>query len=226
LFTITKSFGVKYTEIIKNTHNIQYGIVFPIGIGAILLTLFALSFGWLPSVLSFSPRVDIPILWIIPLASVVAIAARFSVAKLAHFEPKGLAYLILGTLVVGYSEELLVRGITVSALQHANYSVLLVGIISSTIFGLLHFMNYFNGQDLNKTSIQVVGTILMGLNFYFVFILSGTLWLSIIIHALYDLSIFTMGPDPKTPDGIIGQVISIATLATFILPVIGLIWLR
>ena len=86
-------------------------------------------------------------------------------------------------------------------------------------------MNYFNGQDIKKTSIQVAGTILMGLNFYIILVISGTLWAPILAHFLYDLSIFLLGPDPKLEDSLASKIISIATIAMFVLPLAGLIFL-
>ena len=225
LFGISKLFGVKYTEILKTTENIKKGIVYPIGISALLLSIFAYSFGWLPGVLKFEPVVVKPLLWIIPLATAVAIVARFYKANLRAFDKKGPWLLALGALIVGFSEELLVRGIAVSALQDSGYSILLTGVISSLIFGILHFMNYFNGQDIKKTSIQVAGTILMGLNFYIILVISGTLWAPILAHFLYDLSIFFFCSDPKLEDSLVSKIISVATIAMFVLPVAGLILL-
>lgn len=226
LIGLVKLFGVKYTDFIKSTENIKKGIIYPIGIGTVLLVAFAYMFDWLPDVFTFTPKVDEPVLWLIPAATLITTFARFYKANLRAFDRKGIILLILGSLIIGFSEELLVRGIAVSALQDAGYSVLLTGIISSLIFGVLHFMNYFNGQNLKKTSIQVAGTVLMGLNFYIIFVISGTLWLPIIAHALYDLSIFLLGPDPKIPDSFAAKVISISTLAMFILPIAALIYLR
>lgn len=226
LFGLTKFFGVKYTDLIKNTENIKKGIVYPIGIATTLLVIFSYVFSWLPEVMSFEPAVKKPILWIIPLVTTVAIIARFYKAHLSAFNKKGILFLVIGTFIVGVSEELLVRGIAVSSLEEAGYSVLLTGVISSLIFGLLHFMNYFNGQDIKKTSVQVFGTVLMGLNFYVILVISGTLWVPIIFHFLYDLSILLLGPDPKLDNSLVSKVISIATLAMFVLPVIGLVFLR
>ena len=227
LFVLTKFFGVKYTDIIKNTGNIKKGIVLPVGIATALLTMYAFAFDWLPEVLSFSPRLEQPILWLVPLVAIVGIIARFTVFNAKAFDRRGILLLGVGTLLVGFSEELLVRGIAVGALQKAGYSVLITGIASSLIFGLLHFMNYFTGQDIKKTSIQVAGTIGMGLNFYITLVISGSLWLPIIAHALYDLSIMLMGPEPKIDEkSVVAKVITISTLGMFLLPVLGLFFLK
>ena len=226
LLGLAKLFGVKYTDIIKNTDNIKRGIVFPIGIASYLLLIFAVYYGWLPDVLSFDPRVTNPILLLIPFATIVSIVARFSKMKLNSFDRTGIILLVMGTLIIGFSEELLVRGIAVHALQKDGYSIVVIGILSSLIFGLLHFMNFFNGQDIKKTTIQVGGTILMGLNFYIILVITGTLWAPIVVHFLYDLSIFALGPDPKLEKSLTSNIISISTIAMFILPVLGLFFIN
>ncbi len=225
LFVLAKLFGVKYTDVIKSTANIKNGIIFPIGISTLLLIIFAGAFSYLPSVLHFSPQVNIPVLWIVPAITIISIVARFTKARWNYFEKKGLVLLIIGVAIIGISEELLVRGITVSALQDGGFSIFWTGIISSLIFGILHFSNYFNGQDLKKTTIQVGGTFLMGLNFYILLVISGSLWLPIILHALYDLSILALGPDPKFKESIGTTVITITTIGLFLLPIVGFIFL-
>ncbi len=226
LFVITKLFGIKYTEIIKNNHTIRNGIVFPVVIGTVILTSFAFYFDWIPGVFSYSPVINNPILWIIPIFTVISIVARFLKINRKYFQKNGLLLLAVGLFFVGFSEELLVRGIAVNALLEDGFSVMWAGIFSSLIFGLLHFMNYFNGQDIKKTTIQVLGTFLMGLNFYFIYILTGSLWYPIIAHFLYDFSILAMGDKPTlSSKDITTKVISISTVGMFILPVFGLLFI-
>ena len=198
LISVTKYFGIKYTEIAQNTNNILKGIIYPVGICTVLLTVFAYSTGWLPKVFTYSPRITSPWLWAIPLVLLFGILVRLSYLQSSHLDRKALGLLLLGTFFVGFSEELLVRGIAVGLLQRANLSVLLVGIISSLIFGLLHFANLSLGQDIRKTGAQVAITTLMGINFYVIYVISGTLWLPIVLHALYDFSLLLM--DPKYSD--------------------------
>lgn len=225
LLIFSKIFGVKYTEIIKSNNNIKKGIIYPVGLSAILLIIFAYYFDWLPDVLSFSPKVNQLFLWLIPAITILSIIARFILINPKAFQKNGLILLSAGTLLVGFSEELLVRGIAVSALQNAGYSVLVAGIASSVIFGLLHFMNYFMGQDIKKTSIQVASTVLMGLNFYIIYVISGSLWFPIILHFLYDFSILGMGPNPDLSNKKLASFIAATTIGMFVLPVFGLFFL-
>lgn len=195
LFGITKLFGVKYTEITKTTDNIKKGLLLPVSIVTIILTLFAVIFNWIPDVFTFSPRNENIILWVIPFIYVVGIFIRLQHAAWKDFTKKGLLYLFFGSLLVGFSEELLVRGVVVTALLDSGYTILLTGVISSVIFGALHIINYFNGQSFKITLLQVVATTLMGINFYVVFIITGTLWAPMLLHFIFDFSLLVQGGD-------------------------------
>ena len=220
LLGLTKFFGVKYTDIIKDNNSIKRGIIYPVGIATILLAAYAVAFDWIPEVFSFNLIVKDHILWLIPIVILIGIVARLTKLNTEVFEKNGFLLLAIATLIVGFSEELLVRGIAVGLLLNSGYGILLTGIISSIIFGLLHFMNYFNGQDIKKTIIQVVGTLLMGLNFYIIFIITGSLWAPIVFHFLFDFSILAMGSKPNLgKNDLTSQIIAISTFVSYFLPI-------
>lgn len=201
LFGVTKLFGVKYTDILKSTTNIKIGILYPVGIATILITVFAVVFKWAPGVFTFTPRVDQPWFWVIPGLYIVGIIVRLTHAAWEDLGKRAIAYIFVGTAFVGFSEELLVRGILVTALLDSGYSVFVTGLLSSVIFGVLHFVNYFNGQSIKTTLMQVIGTILAGLTFFAMLVVSGTLWLPILIHFLFDFSILVQGGEVNQETG-------------------------
>jgi membrane protease YdiL (CAAX protease family) len=213
LFGLTKLFGIKYTDITKSTENIKKGLVYPIGIATGILTIFAFADGWAPGVFTFTPKVEVLWLWIIPILYVVSILIRMTHANWSHFGKRGIAYLLVATMLVGFSEELLVRGILVSSLD------------SSVIFGLLHFINYFNGQDLKTTSIQVFGTTIFAINYYVIFAISGTLWLPILLHFLYDFSLLSQGGEVNKKTGKESSLELGLIFATYICAIIALFFL-
>jgi len=196
LFGIIKLFGVSYTEITKNTNNIKKGIFLPIGIGSIILTIVSAFYGWLTPV--FTPPTGFTTwwMWAIPLAIMVGIIIRFRTAKWHLFTRAGIWYLVVGALFVGFSEELLTRGILVHALSQPYIPQYLVMLVSSILFGLLHGMNYFNGQDRKTTITQIIITTLIGMSLYVSYIVSGTLWVPIALHALFDISLLAQGNAP------------------------------
>lgn len=193
LFGLIKLFGVKYTEITKSTAHIKKGIFLPVGIASLGLIVVSALNGWL--IPAFTPPFGLHAwwMWIIPIGIATGIVARLRTAKWHLFTRAGIWYLILGVLFVGFSEELLARGLIVHALNHDFIPQYLVMLVSSILFGLLHGMNYFNGQDRKTTTTQIVVTTLIGMSLYVSYIVSGTLWLPIALHAAFDISLLARG---------------------------------
>lgn len=196
LFGIIKLFGVKYTEITKSTAHIKKGIFFPVGIAGVGLVIISALNGWLVPAFTPPPSFSAWWMWIVPLAITAGMLVRLRTAKWHLFTRAGIWYLIIGLLLVGFSEELLTRGLIVHALNHDYIPQYLVMLVSSILFGLLHGMNYFNSQDRKTTITQIIITTLIGMSLYVSYIISGTLWVPIILHAVFDISLLAQGSEP------------------------------
>lgn len=227
LTLINKFIGVKYTDLLKTENNLKKGLVIPVAICTIGLTVFAYIAGFIPSAFTYSPIISNVFLWIVPIIILAGIILRWPHARWDKFTKKGIAYMVLGALLVGFSEELLVRGILVHLLQNAGYSVLFVGIISSVIFGVMHGVNYFTGQDAKTTLGQMLTTSLIGINFYVLLIITGNLWVPIILHAVHDLSLFIQGGEVNKNDRKLSKPEIVASLSLLVLPILCIIilWL-
>lgn len=231
LFTLMKLFGVKYTEITKSTTSIKKGIFLPVGMAGGALTLVVHATGILPSL--FTPPSGSTSeywMWIVPVAIIVGSLVRFKDSRWRLFTPAGIVYLIVGALFAGFSEELLTRGLLVHIISQAAVPQVVVMLGSSVIFGLLHGMNYFNGQDRKTTISQMVVGGIMGMSLYVSYIVSGSLWVPILLHALFDISILSYGTQPDDIDRKPSSLELAATLvfytATFVVLINSLVaWL-
>lgn len=199
LFGLIKLFGVKYTEITQSTDHIKKGLLFPVGIASAGLTIISALNGWLQPAFTPPDGYREPWMWLIPVACLFGILIRLKYARWQRFTPLGILYLVIGIAFVGFSEELLARGILVRLISEAGFPQYLVMLVSSMIFGLLHGMNYFNGQDRKTTISQMIVATLIGMGLYTALTVSGTLWVPIILHALFDLSILAAGRKPHEP---------------------------
>jgi len=87
-------------------------------------------------------------------------------------------FLILA-ISAGVCEELIFRGAMIFYLSHLPFdlSVLAIGVLSSLFFGLAHLYQGWKG---------VLSTAYIGAFFYFLFVITGSLWLPIILHILVD----------------------------------------
>ncbi len=91
---------------------------------------------------------------------------------------------------IGFLEELIFRGILLlflyQALTHIKYRVFFTIVISSTVFGLIHITNLYDGAPLSSTLLQMGYSFLMGILWATIYMKTGNLWLSMILHALYN----------------------------------------
>ena len=181
LFRIT---GVNYAEISDAVQK----LVAPLAVLAALLLALTSWLGWWRPVLGER----------LPAARwLLAVPALFLAGALGNLvltewssKPWALvAYLALGTLLVGFNEEIVFRGLMVVGLR-GRYGEALVCLYSSLAFGLLHGANFFLGQGLADTLVQVVYAFFMGVVLYVARRATGTILACMALHALWDFSSF------------------------------------
>ena len=102
---------VDYETLGDTTDNIVAGIIVPIGLGAIFLAVAASVLGWWRPALWEIPRVGPRWLLLIPAIYVVATLGKLLSVDFANVPGKYVLLLAIGTLLVGFSEEMLCRGL-------------------------------------------------------------------------------------------------------------------
>lgn len=99
--------------------------------------------------------------------------------------------LILLYLFVGIFEEFLIRGLSLNILLEKfgnnKKGIWLSVVISSVLFGCLHFVNLTTGASLQGVLIQVISTSFLGMYLAAIYLRSGSIWTTAILHGLYDL---------------------------------------
>ncbi len=92
-------------------------------------------------------------------------------------------------LLVGFSEELLTRGLAIvrgRGSMHEKW----VRVFSGATFSLLHLPNAYFGQSASSTVQQVVFAFAVGLTYYVTRRLTGTLIVTMGLHTVWDFSVF------------------------------------
>lgn len=138
--------------------------------------------------------------------------------------------LFISIVGAGLIEEVIFRGILVSHLMKildSKYKIYITAILSAGVFALLHFINY-DGSNLAITTVQVISAfsfILLAA----VYLRTGNLWLTILIHFLNNFLTF-LNPANIGPGGeMVGPVTWIFYLEivlSIILVIIGLYYIR
>ncbi|NLZ36197.1 MAG: CPBP family intramembrane metalloprotease [Clostridiales bacterium] len=137
-------------------------------------------------------RVDIPasrFLFYIPLIVFMSRNLWFGFA--INFPPAGTVCYILSMLLVGFLEEVIMRGLLFRALAEKNVKTAII--ITSVTFGLGHIVNLFNGSgmDLVANICQVFSAVGCGFLFVIIFHRSGSLIPCIVAHSVHNaVSVF------------------------------------
>lgn len=126
----------------------------------------------------------------------------FGLGMGGFFSGLGLFNVFVGALLVGLCEEFLCRGWLLNEFLERYgdtkkgvwYSI----IISGLIFGLIHLGNFFHGQDIVSTFTQIMNASATGIAFGLIYYKTRNIWSVIILHGLWDFSLFLGDVAPIT----------------------------
>lgn len=126
-------------------------------------------------------------------------------------------YIVFTTLLVGISEELMFRGIVLTAFinREKHYAI----VVSSAMFSILHFVNILGGLPTKDMLNQMMLTYLVGIVFAFVFIKTNNLLLLMIYHSFWDMLLIVSSyvPSSLAALAMLAQNIVILTFALYIM---------
>lgn len=192
--------GVRYDQITDSAETMRKGVVIPVAVCTVLLVAFAAATGRLAEAFTYEPRAGSVWLWAVPAVIAIGVVLRLVRAPWSSIGAAYVGWAFVGTALVGFSEEVLTRGILVDQVQADGRGPLVVALITSLVFGLLHGANVVNGQDARTTVIQVVSTTITGFALFACLAVSGTLWLPIAVHFLFDFSLVVQGQMNKADE--------------------------
>ena len=185
--------GVPYTDLASSESNMRRGALVPVAVGATVLVVVLAATGRLAEAFAYAPRSASVLLWAIPAVVVIGAVLRLLRNDWKAVSGRFLVIALATSVLVGLSEELLMRGYLVDVLQGQDLATIWVAIVSSLVFGVIHGLNALNGQDLRTTVMQIALSSIVGLGLFASLAVSGTLWLPIALHALFDFSLLAQG---------------------------------
>ena len=187
-----------------------------IGAGAFLLAL-VLVMGWKD--MGFNaprPWSSLRLFWF-PLLYIVL----FFVGSLfVGLPPQNVIFFLgINTLAVGFSEELMFRGVLFRALQ-SRLAIWPAIWLTSILFGSVHVINAFTTGDLLGASVQAVTAFMSGVFFLAMVLRTGSIWPSMLFHAAWDflLTMTAAGGAIRASDATTGEPSSMSM--TLLLPLL------
>lgn len=139
---------------------------------------------------------------------------------------------LLLVIFVGVFEETLFRGIVLRGFE-VRFGPLVALLLSSFLFGSMHYVNWIEGQDLLSTHKQVLHAGLSGLLYGAITLRCRSIWPAVGLHALWDFMVIVNGAliggvpgqfaQTSSPDNLGGMVLTFA-FQNFE-PILGLITL-
>jgi uncharacterized protein len=155
-------------------------------VGSIVLIAFTTFMGWNAEIFGRQSIYRSRWMWLAPPIVLVPIILR--VLGIDWGGPAlSVVLLVLATgALIGFSEELLFRGIAVKMLRSGGHREWSVAAISSVLFGVSHSLNILSGEPLGPVASTVLYTVAFGALMYLSMRVIGFIAAAMILHALTD----------------------------------------
>lgn len=179
------------------------GHYIPLAIAIVLLLVFLRWAGWGREVWRERPTPTLrPRRWWLLAIPVLAIAqplVELTEVPWAETTLGLIAIVAVGTLMVGFGEELVIRGILLTAVRarHGEFVTLL---ITTAVFALAHIPgSIIGGLPPAYIAFQVFGLATVGATYYWIRRVTGRLWVGMLVHAFTDFVLYLgAGSDAPT----------------------------
>jgi membrane protease YdiL (CAAX protease family) len=186
-YTIWVVNGIDYARIGESEDTLLRWYVAPLTGGLIVILVVVSAFGWWRPSLHEERRLP-RLVWVPAVMAAVAIL-NLVFADHSRVTPAMWVLLMVGSVLVGFNEEVITRGQLLVALR-SRFGETGVWFFSTLLFSLLHLPNAFFGIGA-LALFQVVIQFGLGSVFYLARRFSGSLVPAMVLHGLWDFSIFS-----------------------------------
>jgi membrane protease YdiL (CAAX protease family) len=221
VFGVWAATGLEYDEVGDTVENVQKGVVLAIGLGVVYLVIVTSALGWWKPAIHEPRKVGGGWMWLIPVFLLIGAVLNLVATKWGEIDGVGtyVFWLVIGTLFVGFSEELLTRGLAIVGARGSMHEKW-VWVFSGAIFAMLHVPNALFGQSVGATVQQVVFAFAVGLTYYVTRRISGTLIVTMFLHAIWDFSTFIQA---HSVDRLEDKPVSLGSFALYVGIILGIV---
>lgn len=187
-------------DIFATPASVFFGLAAPLVVGAVLLVVFITTTGMARPIFARQPVRARPWMWVVVVLAVAPVVLRFLGIDYDIYARGVVPMTLFAGLFIGFTEELLYRGVVVNLLRSAGHRERVVAVVSSALFALSHSVNIFSGQSVGLVALTVIITFGFGIVMYVVMRATGSIIWPMLIHAMDDPSTFlaTGGIDETT----------------------------
>jgi hypothetical protein len=155
---------------------------------------------WQPAL--FEKKAGSGWMWLAPALLLIAGLSTLVARDLTKLNLIYVLTLAVGVALVGFSEEMLTRGLGLVGYR-GSLGEGWAWFASSLTFGLLHGLNILFGQAFAPTLQQIVTAFFSGTVFYVLRRITGSLVWAMALHAIWDFCSLSAGTVPPGPLGIL-----------------------
>lgn len=159
-------------------------------VGSIVLIAFTTIMGWNAEIFGRQSIYRSRWMWLAPVVVIIPILMRvFGIDWGGPAVSVILMMLATGALI-GFSEELLYRGVAVKMLRSGGHREFSVAWVSTLMFALSHSLNIFSGGAPRTVALTVAYTVGFGMLMYLTMRVTGFIVAAMVLHGLTDPTTF------------------------------------
>ncbi len=193
--------------------------------GGLLVLAFAATVGWVREIFGRQPIGGSWWMWIAPIVILAFNAIRYASIDYTVFTVGTILMTLFMGLVVGFTEELLTRGVVVNVMRKHGYGEWMVMFVSSLSFALLH-SGYFYTSGVLVGIYEVLYTFFFGVLMYLTLRVTGNIIWPILVHASTDPSVFLQAGaigDADAAGGAVGPLAELSGYANWAVMIVGIV---
>jgi len=177
--------GTKKPLIESITHGISWNLV----VAVALLAIVTVAMRWRDlKFVAPRPMGSLRVLWF-PALYLLFFALMPAVFGLPPAST--LLFVIMNTMLVGLSEEWMFRGVLFQGLR-SRLALWPAILLTSALFGAVHVMNVVTTGQLGEAIVQAAAAFMSGMVLIALLIRTGSIWVPIVYHALWDFGTFVI----------------------------------
>ncbi len=205
--------GIGYEDFFDTAGSTMRSVVLPLGAGAVWLVAFLVWARW-DHVFRDARRLPMSwFLWILPAVMVLVAVLHLVGLDWSLFDPGHLLAVLLASLLVGFTEETLFRGVVLRAMRQGDRSEGMAILWTTLWFGAFHLTNLLLNEP--GAVIQIFFAALAGTGLYLARRGTGAIVVAMALHALWDFSTFLAGVHPSDAGAMLA--------ANFLIPILYLL---